>query len=39
MPPRLQDGDKKASIVKEQDLLTPYVDNWSAFLSAKSAGM
>jgi len=32
MPPRLSDGDRKTSLVKEQDLLKPYIDNWSAFL-------
>jgi hypothetical protein len=32
MPPRLPDGDRKASIVKEQELLKPYLDNWGAFI-------
>jgi hypothetical protein len=32
MPPRLSDGDRKASIVDEQELLRPFLDNWSAFL-------
>jgi hypothetical protein len=37
LPPRLQDGKRKTSLLEEQALIEPYQDSWHAFISEKSA--